>query len=91
MRQRMQGRLTRCIGMEGETCPCTCTRTLKEADRLLLCSDGLTEVIDDEHIAALLSNESDCEAACEALVDDANAAGGYDNITVVIIDWQKGS
>jgi serine/threonine protein phosphatase PrpC len=53
-------------------------------DRLLLCSDGLTEMVTDDEIAAILGAESDPEAACTKLVAQANAAGGRDNITVLI-------
>jgi PPM family protein phosphatase len=53
-------------------------------DRLLLCSDGLTDMVTDEGIAAALRDEPDPAAACQRLVSEANAAGGKDNITVVI-------
>jgi protein phosphatase len=53
-------------------------------DRLLLCSDGLTEMVTDDAIAAVLDSEADPEAACTKLVAQANAAGGRDNITVLI-------
>ena len=54
-------------------------------DRLLLCSDGLTEMISNEGIATILGAEPDPEAACMKLVAQANDAGGRDNITVVIV------
>jgi PPM family protein phosphatase len=54
-------------------------------DRLLLCSDGLTEMLTDEAIAAILDMESDPERACTKLVAEANEAGGRDNITVLIV------
>jgi len=53
-------------------------------DRLLLCSDGLTEMVTDDAIAAVLGSEADPEAACTKLVAQANEAGGRDNITVLI-------
>jgi PPM family protein phosphatase len=53
-------------------------------DRLLLCSDGLTEMVTDAAIASILRAEPDPEAACTALVAQANEAGGRDNITVLI-------
>lgn len=53
-------------------------------DKLLLCSDGLTEMLSDEQIANILQNESDPEHACRKLVKAANHEGGKDNITVVI-------
>jgi PPM family protein phosphatase len=54
-------------------------------ERLLLCSDGLTEMVTDDVIAAILAAESDPEAACTKLVAQANEAGGRDNITVLIV------
>lgn len=53
-------------------------------DRLLLCSDGLTNMVSDAAIASVLAAEIDSERACVQLVAQANAAGGRDNITVVI-------
>ena len=54
-------------------------------DRLLLCSDGLTEMVTDADIAAVLAAEMDPEIACTQLVARANAAGGRDNVTVLIV------
>jgi PPM family protein phosphatase len=58
---------------------------LQDGDQVLLCSDGLTEPVDDDQIAQLLSAEPDGNTACQALIDAANAAGGPDNITVVLL------
>jgi PPM family protein phosphatase len=58
---------------------------LQDGDQVLLCSDGLTEAVDDDQIAQLLSAGPDGNAACQALIDAANAAGGPDNITVVLL------
>ena len=57
---------------------------VRPGDRLLLCSDGLTEMVTDAAIAAILGAEPDPEAACTKLVAQANDAGGRDNITVLI-------
>ncbi len=53
-------------------------------DLILLCSDGLTEMLSDEEIAEILAEDGSPEHACRQLVDEANARGGADNITVVI-------
>jgi protein phosphatase len=58
---------------------------LRAGDQLLLCSDGLTEAVDDDQIADILATTPDGDAACRALIDAANAAGGPDNITVVLL------
>jgi serine/threonine protein phosphatase PrpC len=62
---------------------------LEAGDRLLLCSDGLTEMLSDAAIAATLRAEPEPEAACIALVAQANDAGGRDNITVVIVRFDR--
>ena len=53
-------------------------------DQLLLCTDGLTEMVDDQVIASLLRNAGSADKACEDLVTVALAAGGLDNVTVVL-------
>ena len=58
---------------------------VRAGDRLLLCSDGLTEMVTDEAMATILRAEVDPEAACTALMAQANEAGGRDNITVLIV------
>jgi serine/threonine protein phosphatase PrpC len=58
---------------------------LQAGDRLLLCSDGLTEMLATDAIAEVLRNVPEPEAACQQLIDDANDAGGWDNITIVIV------
>ena len=58
---------------------------LQAGDQVLLCSDGLTEAVEEDRIAELLSASGDGNAACQALIDAANTAGGPDNITVVLL------
>lgn len=57
---------------------------LQPGDRVLLCSDGLTEMCANDEIAAVLDGLDDPEGACTALVERANDAGGRDNITVLV-------
>jgi PPM family protein phosphatase len=57
---------------------------LELGDRLLLCSDGLTKHVNDEEIAAALASDEPLATRCARLVERANAAGGTDNVTVVI-------
>jgi protein phosphatase len=59
---------------------------VESGDRLLLCSDGLSGVVDDETMAAILARDETASARCHALVDAANAAGGPDNITAIVVD-----
>jgi protein phosphatase len=82
-----QGEITKYVGMEEEAKPYVRSFALKAGDRLLLCTDGLTGTVADKDIAAKLREQPDPQVVCEELVDAANAAGGHDNVTVVIVDW----
>lgn len=57
---------------------------LRAGDVILLCSDGLTEMVPDDPIAAVLAAEPDPQKACEKLVSEAIRAGGRDNVTVIV-------
>jgi protein phosphatase len=57
---------------------------LEDGDRLLLCTDGLTEMVDEATIAGVLDSSADAAAACKRLVDLALEGGGQDNVTVVV-------
>lgn len=81
-----KGQLSRYVGMTGEVYPDVRTVAIQEGDRLLLCTDGLTGMLPSEVIAALLAKRPTPQTACDALVGAANAAGGEDNITAVVID-----
>jgi protein phosphatase len=59
---------------------------LQIGDRLLLCSDGLTGMVDDEEIVATLAGVANPQAAADALIEQALRNGGKDNVTVVIAD-----
>ncbi len=62
----------------------------KLGDRLLLCSDGLTEELADDYIAPILNQDNNsCEEAATALIEAAKDHGGSDNITVVIVASEK--
>ena len=80
-----QSRLTRFVGMGTDAASETETIELAPGDRLLLCTDGLTGMITDQQILAILTEHSDPEGACRRLVAAANEAGGKDNITVVVM------
>jgi len=57
---------------------------LVNGDRVLLCSDGLTDGVDDEQIQTVLAKTASADAACQALVARALETGGRDNITVIV-------
>ncbi len=59
---------------------------LKESDRVLMCSDGLTDMIEDEEIFKILKEKKDTVEGIDCLIETANGNGGNDNITVVVIE-----
>ena len=61
---------------------------IEAGDMLLLCSDGLTDMLDDARLALVLAEAAAPEAACARLVAEANEAGGKDNITAVVARWE---
>ena len=62
---------------------------LEPGDTILLCSDGLTDLVWDDEIQKIIRSKKDMKAAAEALVNLANERGGHDNITVVIMSTPK--
>ena len=77
--------VTRALGLEFHLEVDEFEEPLEPGDRLLLCSDGLTAMIDDDHILPLLGSGAP-EEVVWALIEAANTAGGHDNITVAIAD-----
>jgi hypothetical protein len=76
--------LTRFVGMKGEPLPAVSGLPLKEGDRLLLCTDGLTRMVSAGKIAGLLRGRRPLRAMCRNLISAANDAGGKDNITLLL-------
>ncbi len=78
--------ITRAVGVDKEVSVDVSVLEEKEyrAKTLLLCSDGLSGYLDAPAIADFCRTHIDCEAAAKAMVDAANAAGGSDNITVIV-------
>jgi serine/threonine protein phosphatase PrpC len=76
--------ITRALGIEAEVEVDTWSFPGRAGDVVLLCSDGLTSMLDESRIAEVLRTQPDLEMAGEQLIHDANEAGGRDNITVVI-------
>jgi protein phosphatase len=62
--------------------------TLKDGDRLMLCTNGLTDVLNDQHIANVLCRRRRPEEECRNLVDLVLERGGEDNVTVVLADYR---
>jgi protein phosphatase len=79
--------ITRALGTDPDVDVDTIAVDARPGDLFMLCSDGLTSMVDDEMVLALLErHRSDLEAAARVLIDEANAAGGEDNITVVLFE-----
>lgn len=76
--------LTQSVGYHGPVEPDTTTRPVEPGDLFVLCSDGVTDPLDDARIAELC-NESDPTDLAERLVREAIAGGGEDNITALVI------
>jgi PPM family protein phosphatase len=75
--------ITRSVGPEPEVEVDLQTVPAQAGDIFLLCSDGLTTMLDDEHVERLLNRATSMPNAVRALIDEANRAGGRDNISVI--------
>lgn len=82
--------VTRVLAAEESAVPETREVTLRPGDRLLLCTDGLSSVLAEETIGGVLSEHEDLQAACDAFVRLANARGGPDNITAIVVRIDAG-
>lgn len=78
--------ITRALGIEPSVEVDLYPIQVHDGDRLLLCSDGLTGMVGEDEIEAVLTREHDPDQAARNLIEDANTAGGIDNITVLIVD-----
>jgi serine/threonine protein phosphatase PrpC len=84
----MRSMLTRSIGTKEEvTIDQPIGIELQEGDILLLCTDGLTNLVKEGEFLSTIHNTADVQAACDKLVDMARARGGHDNITVVAAEF----
>lgn len=90
-RHRMHNVLTRAVGAGTHDAEADFHHVeLRDGDRLLLCSDGLTDMVEEPGIAALLARHPASEDACRALVRAALDAGGRDNVTVIVAGFRLG-
>jgi PPM family protein phosphatase len=82
--------LTRALGVEEPVDVDEFTVEAREGDRILLCSDGLHSMVSDEDIERVLLDVPDPQQAADRLVEMANQAGGMDNITVIVMEFEPG-
>jgi len=87
---KYKSRITRAVGVETMVHADFFDVPVADLDRVLMCTDGLTNMVDDQQISSLLSNGSDLESQAKALLEMALAAGGPDNITITLIDPRAG-
>jgi len=80
--------LTRYLGGDKGAKPDVHRVTINDGDCLLLCSDGLPEMLPDDRISGLLADDEPSEKTCQRLMDRALAAGGKDNVTVVVARYK---
>jgi PPM family protein phosphatase len=82
--------LTKALGVEQDLSPDPLTMDIHPGDRILLCTDGLSGMLDEDRIREVLDGEPDPQRAADQLVAEAIEAGGDDNVTVVVIDVLDG-
>jgi protein phosphatase len=82
--------VTRALGGDSEVVVDVVETKVRPGDLFLLCSDGLTTMLSDEEIHERLVAEAPIEDICRRLIHDANARGGFDNITVVLLAAEDG-
>jgi protein phosphatase len=89
-KSRMANVLTRAVGggKQNPPEPAVYRSTLAEGDMLLLCSDGLTNMVSDERILNVLSGEGFANARCQKLLEAAMNTGGRDNATVIVASFE---
>ncbi len=78
--------ITIAVGVDSEVVADFFEVDYSKDDIILMCSDGLSNMIDDEDIKRIINESTDLEAACNMLIETANANGGRDNISVILID-----
>ena len=86
--QEKKNIITRAVGTDLKVEPDCFRVTLEAGDRILLCSDGLTNMLTDQEIEAGLGREGTLRDKVEYLVSEANRHGGRDNIAVILADPQ---
>jgi protein phosphatase len=77
--------ITRCVGANQDVIPDTYGGDLRTGDVVLLASDGLTGMLEDEHIHKILEAPGGPQDWVDAMINDANRRGGLDNITAILV------
>jgi protein phosphatase len=80
--------ITKALGTEISPIPDILSVDVDDGDVIILCTDGLTNMVDDYLIKNSFLNDSNLQDACDFLVDEANNRGGFDNITLIAIRYR---
>ena len=83
--------VTRALGTRADVRVDTARHQLENGDLVLLCSDGLTDMVSDSLIETVLKDSADVELTAKTLVESANEHGGKDNISVILVQVEMGS
>ena len=81
-----RGMILRAVGIQSSVEIDRTGFAIKEGDRILICSDGLSRMVPDKRILAICRENTSSADACQKLIAAANDAGGIDNVTVVLVD-----
>src|SRR4029450_11279934 len=81
--------VTRALGGESDVLVDVRELDVRPGDLYLLCSDGLTGMVSDADIRARLAADKSLHEICRALINDSNARGGIDNVTVVLLSVEE--
>ena len=85
----LKNELSQAIGSPLPIIPDYNYHALKNGDKVLLCSDGLWDMLADEEICRIVNQALPAKSICEGLVQKANDAGGHDNLTVVLFEYRE--
>src|ERR1051325_4200682 len=86
LKSEQQNILLRALGREADVDVEVNEVPVQAGDYLLLCSDGLTRMVDENIMAEIVADVREPHWICEALIEDANRNGGMDNVTVVVVE-----
>ena len=81
--------ITRAVGAEDRLMVDFFHTTVKEGEIIFLCTDGVTTMLTDEEITAIIRGSEDLELAADTLVREANSRGGRDNISLILVDLRQ--
>ena len=81
--------ITRCVGSSGDVVPDLYIGTLEAGDLLLLASDGLTGMMEDEDLQSILEEGGSLEDQVDRLISEANRRGGLDTLTVILVQIEE--